>query len=381
MDATNSFQPDSGTGRIFNETLSEKVPSGFESSTLHSNHLTVDTQAGALRNAHADSPATAPRTPDRQPHAEPAKSQHFTLRTLPPWIRSVEAAADDGEEAQASDRLLPSEPNDARVAQHNYAPHITSRQEYSLWGERALFDGSRTPSQARESRWKTFSRTIQYPRGSEGEIKEVTPEWMNDNLGDYSGLWRGNLLEGDSPEYPLHNHGRREIWFKRFHSQLLRSPIVPLILRMTVWSFSLSALALGGSIQHMASKGDRSEGPSALMAIIVDAVALVYLLYITFDEYTSKPLGLRSPSAKARLILLDLFFIVFDSANLSLAFDSLSNVTGSCTEADINSKINPQNNAICGRQKALASVLLIALLGWLMTFALSVLRLVERVQR
>lgn len=110
------------------------------------------------------------------------------------------------------------------------------------------------------------------------------------------------------------------------------------------------------------------------MAIIVDAVALVYLVYITFDEYTSKPLGLRSPSSKARLILLDLFFIVFDSANLSLAFGSLSDVTGSCTVAEINQKLYPSNNAICVRQKALASVLLVALVAWLTTFAISVLR-------
>lgn len=207
----------------------------------------------------------------------------------------------------------------------------------------------------------------------------MTPEWMNDNIGDYEQPWRGQLLEGDSPEYPLHSNTRREIWFKRFHSTLLKSPLVPLILRLLVWCFSLSALALGGSIQHMAAKHNHPQGPSALMAIIVDAVALVYLVYITFDEYTSKPLGLRSPSAKARLILLDLFFIVFDSANLSLAFASLSDVTGSCTEAEVNQELYPPNNNICVRQKALASVLLVALVAWLLTFAISVLRLVERV--
>lgn len=110
------------------------------------------------------------------------------------------------------------------------------------------------------------------------------------------------------------------------------------------------------------------------MAIIVDAVALVYLVYITWDEYTSKPLGLRAPAAKARLILLDIVFIVFDSANLSLAFESLSSVTGACTRAEINSRIVPRNDLICDRQKALASVLLIALIAWLMTFSISVLR-------
>jgi len=124
----------------------------------------------------------------------------------------------------------------------------------------------------------------------------------------------------------------------------------------------------------MSSEYVHPQGPSALMAIIVDAVALVYLVYITFDEYTSKPLGLRSPSAKARLILLDIFFIVFDSANLSLAFESLSTVRGSCTFAEVNQEITPKNDAICDRQKALASVLLIALVAWLTTFAISVLR-------
>jgi hypothetical protein len=216
---------------------------------------------------------------------------------------------------------------------------------------------------------------IQYPREYVDESKEVTSDWLNDNHANYSEPWRGKLLNGDSPEHPLHiNTRRREVWIKRFQTSLLRSPMVPLILRLTVWCFSLFALALGGSIQHLSDKGHTDQGASALMAIIVDAVALVYLVYITFDEYTSKPLGLRSPSAKARLILLDLFFIVFDSANLSLAFNSLSEVTGSCTEAEVNQVFDPRNDHICVRQKALASVLLIALLAWLLTFCLSVLR-------
>lgn len=195
-------------------------------------------------------------------------------------------------------------------------------------------------------------------------------------MGEYSNPWRGTLLEGDSPEFPLHTKSgdRRGIWFKRLQVSLLRSPIVPLVFRLTVWCFSLSALALGGSIQHLSDKTNHRNGPSALMAIIVDAVALVYIIYITFDEYSSKPLGLRPPLAKARLILLDLFFIVFDSANLSLAFDSLHEVTGSCTESEVNQMVNPQNNSICTRQKALASVLLIALVAWLVTFSISVLR-------
>ncbi|OQE40844.1 hypothetical protein PENCOP_c005G01480 [Penicillium coprophilum] len=362
---------DGATGRVFGEKLADKIPTIPESSPLPG-QLSVDTHS-AVRNKTSDS--TLSRS-DGQTAEEIAHSQHSALRSLPAWIRSVDEPEDDGDEATATDRLLPSQPNGAFVAQHNHSPYASSKTNPNHTN--GLFEDE-SPFVNRESRWMTFSRTIQYPRETGREQQHVTPEWLNENHGDYLRPWRGKHLEGDSPEYPLHSGGRREIWFKRLKNTLLRSPMVPMILRMTVWSFSLSALALGGSIQHLADEGHRSQGPSALMAIIVDAVALVYLLYITFDEYTSKPLGLRSASAKARLLLLDIFFIVFDSANLSLAFFSLTEVTGACTEAEVNQRINPQNNHICVRQKALASVLLVALLAWLMTFSISVLRLVERV--
>ncbi|KAJ5826869.1 hypothetical protein N7447_003632 [Penicillium robsamsonii] len=363
---------DSASGRVFSEKLAEKIPTIPESSLP--NQLSIDTHS-AVRNKTSDS--TLSRT-DGQTAEEIAYSQHSALRSLPAWIRSVDEPEEDEDEATATDHLLPSQPNGAFVAQHNHSPYASSKTQPTRGINNGLFEDD-TPFVNRESRWMTFSRTIQYPREAGREEQQVTPEWLNENHGDYLQPWRGKHLEGDSPEYPLHSGGRRDIWIKRFKKTILRSPMVPMILRMTVWCFSLSALALGGSIQHMANEGRRSQGPSALMAIIVDAVALVYLLYITFDEYTSKPLGLRSASAKTRLLLLDIFFIVFDSANLSLAFFSLSEVTGACTEAEINQQLNPQNTGICVRQKALASVLLVALLAWLMTFSISVLRLVERV--
>jgi len=115
---------------------------------------------------------------------------------------------------------------------------------------------------------------------------------------------------------------------------------------------------------------------SPILAIVVDAIALLYLVYITHDEYTGKPLGLRSARAKMRLLFLDLFFIVFGSANLSLAFQAVTD-----------SKENPilqsgeQQVEVLRQQAALASVLLVALIAWMMTFAISVLRVVERVVR
>ena len=208
------------------------------------------------------------------------------------------------------------------------------------------------------------------------EKQAVTPEWLNENLGDYSRPWEGANGDADleKASQSMTFNRRRKLWVQRSRQRILRSPIVPLIIRLTVWFFSLIALALGGSIHHISVSYKRPQGPSAEMAIIVDAVALVYLVYITYDEYTGKPLGLRPARAKIRLVFLDLFFIVFAAANTSLAFASLTDVTGSCTESEVNQIYDPRNSKICGRQKALATILLLGLLSWLMTFAISVLR-------
>lgn len=105
------------------------------------------------------------------------------------------------------------------------------------------------------------------------------------------------------------------------------------------------------------------------MAIVVDVVAIPYILYVTWDEYTGKPLGLRSPKAKIRLVLLDLFFIIFESANLSLAFAALTDNDGSCTLAN-----NGHNDVLCRRINALCGILMVALIAWSMTFSVSIFR-------
>lgn len=270
-----------------------------------------------------------------------------------------------------SSRLLPSEPDDVRIAEHNNAPR--SKQRPIL--DRPCYGPLHEPG-ARESRWKNFARPTAYPRSPHFGDQLVSKEWLDENFGDYSQPWQGYTQPGDleSGSQTIDFNQRRKLWMENFQKTILRSPIVPLIIRLTVFIFSLMALALGRSIRYYVAKFRRPQGPSAEMAIIVDAVALVYLVYITWDEYTGKPLGLRAAKAKMRLIFLDLFFIVFDSANLGLAFEALSDPTGSCAFMGLKRSVDHKNNTICMRQKALASVLLIALIAWLMTFAISVLR-------
>ena len=216
------------------------------------------------------------------------------------------------------------------------------------------------------SRWTAFASSSAYPTISAQGGEIVSEEWLEQNGPDYSRPWLAGASDGDPEKDPAGLYrfrAKRRAWYIRAQRTVLRNPIVPMVIRMNVWSFSAVALALACSIHRITDKTDGSGNiASTNMAIVVDAVALVYLLYITYDEYSGKPLGLRPAKAKMRLIFLDLFFIVFDSANLSLAFESIE---GGCSV---------HLAGVCSLQRTLASVLLIALIAWLLTFSISVMR-------
>ena len=268
-------------------------------------------------------------------------------------------------------------PKPAVVAQHHHNPSLARKP---------LLDDADEPSDEAqpdnresalpESRWATFAKASAYPRENfTGE--KVAPEWINEHWGSYSQPWLANHTEDGDGEGGGRYHAfkrKREVWYKRSQYTILRNPFIPLVFRFVVFTFALIALGIGATIfvktRHLPAE-EYQGGPSAEMAVIVDAIALVYIGYITYDEYFSKPLGLRRARAKVRLILLDLFFIVFQTSNLSLAFESMSSETGACVTGPDNHNTLPD---ICARTRALAVVLLISLIAWLMTFSISVLR-------
>ncbi|KAI5779293.1 hypothetical protein EDC01DRAFT_671451 [Geopyxis carbonaria] len=266
--------------------------------------------------------------------------------------------------------------------------------------ERSIHDGQRettpvTPSHPSQhaNRWKDFVEfTGTYPPNT-SHSEKVDRNWLAEQ-GDLNTPWlnnhRGPEAEGDGAaddqEALFVSKKKRQIWYKRIHIILLNSPMVPLTFRAILWTFSLIALALAGSIFHLSRVYGFAQKPSTIMAIAVDAIALGYLIYITWDEYSGKPVGLRSPKAKIRLIMLDLLFIVFDSANLSLAFDTLYDVRWSCRSVSSSSDGWEQSSnstrtvdPICDRQRALAAFLFLALCAWVATFMVSIFRVVERV--
>lgn len=340
---------------------SQHPPDGFNEKRTE---LPIGSATGKFLASHGQeaSPDAVEKT-----IAEDRAAQRI-VRTVPAWVR--DADEDDVQWGRLAGLLPP--PEDATIAQHNHTPAMLkkSARPYSH-----ILNHGQQPT----SRWVTFARASAYPREPD-DCERVSYEWLNRNLGDYSTPWLAGLEDEDGDDTSSRYHAFRQkqkVWYKRSQDTILQNPLIPLAFRLTVFIFSAVALSLGGSIHHFSNLKGFEQGPSAEMAIIVDVIAMVYTVYITVDEYISKPLGLRSVRAKLRLIFLDLFFIVFEAANLALAFESLSQSGGACKKGTGSN--DKTNRGICDRQQALASVLLIALIAWLLTFAVSVLRLVERV--
>ncbi|KAK9448783.1 uncharacterized protein V1518DRAFT_418210 [Limtongia smithiae] len=189
---------------------------------------------------------------------------------------------------------------------------------------------------------------------------------------------------------------RRQLRKFNIRRALLNNQFVPLTLRLGIFILSVLALAMSSSIYHYtsiydtaqnlisdtsSSTADLSQQPSTIMAICVQSCALLYLCYITYDEYSGRPLGLRDARAKITLIMCDLLFIIFSSANLSLTFNTLYDAQFVCQSSDVSGTANSSafDSRICRRQKGLAAFLFLVLLMWVMTFTISILRVVERV--
>ena len=261
-----------------------------------------------------------------------------------------------------------------QIAQHNSTPALKPEQKQDRG---RLYDAQRDwvtptpslPTSESASRWRAFADASAYPAVSDNGGMLVDEAWLIRNGADYSQPWLAGSKEDNDMNGIKFWQSKRKAWYLRAQRTILRNPIIPLVFRFIVFFFSVVALSLAGSIYHRTNADPTlSNTASTDLAIVVDTIALVYLLYITYDEYTGAPLGLRSARAKMRLIFLDLIFVVFNSANLSLAYEGIHGHGNVCIIG------SPGQKSICQRQKGLASVLLIALLAWLLNFSTSVLR-------
>ncbi|SCU92611.1 LAMI_0E11254g1_1 [Lachancea mirantina] len=178
---------------------------------------------------------------------------------------------------------------------------------------------------------------------------------------------------------------KKQKWGPRLKRLLIDNQYLPLSFRMCIGILCVIALGLAIRIYQNSNSTVESidssipQQPSTIMAICVNSIALFYLLYISYDEFSGKPLGLRNPFDKLRLILLDLLFIIFSSANLALTFNTLYDSKWVCTAGSFKSEEIPKVEYICRKQRALASFLFVVLFMWVITFTVSIVRVVEKV--
>ncbi|KAL2352485.1 hypothetical protein BJ546DRAFT_211322 [Cryomyces antarcticus] len=325
--------------------------------------------------------------------ASAASSAERPVQPLPPWVKQV---SEDDE-----DLLLP--PPQARYPTHHGVPHQPDLKKPP--GKR--FDHLRTletpiittPFVESAPRLRAFIQASAPPEPKTQHY--ASPE----SEAAYRRWWEDFNQDVPRPSaHPLevaHNEKQQNdgVWLlswegwsrakKHAKHVLLKNPLMPLVLRLIVLTLTAAALGIGAnlftSVKSINSQRDNNERceqrSSSYMAIIVDAFAIPYLGYVTWDEYMSPPLGLRPVSAKLSLIFLDLVFVVFDTANMSLAIDALRDPLWACYADNpqfaiptVRGSTCPLQPGICGYQKGLSGVLFVALVAWLATFATSVFR-------
>ncbi|TEA20849.1 Regulator of phospholipase D SRF1 [Colletotrichum sidae] len=223
----------------------------------------------------------------------------------------------------------------------------------------------RPTTQGPPTAWRDFLQSSAYGHMENEESEVIDVEELDKLQPDFNKRYDEHAHR-DIESKTLKRKRSRTVW-KRIWSLILRHYLVPLTFRLTVMITSILALAIAARIYELenAKSGYSPERAQSIVAIAVDTVALPYIGYMLWDEYTGKPLGLRPAVQKIALILLDLFFIIFKSASTSLAFESLvfHNV-----EAGLVRRLS----------KALASFMLVGLLAWTMNFVVNVFRTVQR---
>ncbi|KAI1324151.1 hypothetical protein F5Y16DRAFT_381696 [Xylariaceae sp. FL0255] len=237
--------------------------------------------------------------------------------------------------------------------------------------------GYRAPNEDPYARWRDFVHSSSYGHNPAEQYEVLDPDVLDQQM---PGL---NLPVRE----PFHHQNsrtrrsRKRAWFMRLSSFVLRHPIAPLIFRLVVLITTISALALATTIFKRERNPtmlyhNAEETSQAIVTIIIDTVAIPYILYMTWDEYTGKPLGLRMPAQKVSLTLLDLVFIVLKSASTALAFEALIYHTGNGQAS--NATAARQELASLDLARGLAGLTLVGLIAWILNFTISVFRLAER---
>ncbi|UPK97399.1 hypothetical protein LCI18_008334 [Fusarium solani-melongenae] len=302
------------------------------------------------------------------------------LRLLHPPLRAVQpqhnSSPSDPQRRVSKDGFI--DPDDPLVGQgqgtRGKIPHILRYGRASMRGrkwdhlrsaEPVIVAGYKPAMTAQPSMaWTDFVHSSAWGRMPNEESKVVDMEAFRDLQPSFNDPARQpyNALEARISRRKKTLGPYKRLWYLA-----TRHSLAPLMFRLTVMVTSIIALSIAARIHKLedVDSSGTAEETQSVVAVAVDCVAIPYIGYMIWDEYTGKPLGLRSVVSKISLILLDLFFIIFKSASTALAFESLvyHNLT---------------DTAVRNLSKALAAFMLIGLMAWTMNFAINIFRTVER---
>ncbi|KAI1828458.1 hypothetical protein F4861DRAFT_487591 [Xylaria intraflava] len=237
--------------------------------------------------------------------------------------------------------------------------------------------GYRAPDEDPYHRWRDFINSSSYGQDPGDRYEVVDHDVLDQLMPGLDEPVRAPLYQNDTKV----QGSWKKTWFMRLGNFVLRHPIAPLIFRLIVLITTISALALTTVIyRRERDPSIPAENPpetsQAIVAITIDSVAIPYILYMTWDEYTSKPLGLRAPAQKISLTLLDLVFIVLKSASTALAFEALVYHTPDLNTTSLRDRA--QNLESINLARGLAALTLVGLIAWILNFTISVFRLAEK---
>lgn len=212
--------------------------------------------------------------------------------------------------------------------------------------------------------WKEFLKSSAQPRLPDDKSRIVDKETMEKMYPGWDRDMEAQLQDADS-KYAKKR--RTRTLSKRLLISIMRHPLSPFFFRMGVMVTSIVALGIAAKIFALESgiSDVGAERNQSIVAVAVDCVAIPYIAYMIWDEYTGKPLGLRSAMNKISLILLDLFFIIFKSASTALAFESFIYHT-------------VRQTVLVHSSMALAAFMLLGLISWTINFAINIFRTVKK---
>jgi len=344
----------------------------------------------------------------------PIKNASKLRATVPPWVELYDPLTHGEDDALLSSKSLPpnAPPPTARTESAKRTNHLKRRvskdgyvdwvdEKYDhvsklpvfmrkradkpgrRWDHLRTADpvimglGYRDPHEDPYARWRDFVQSSSYGR-NQGDESQIVP---------YEEL-QAQMPGLDQPVKSPYHHldpksakkSRKKTIIAKLRDFALRHPMAPLTFRLVVLTTTISALVVATQIfkrWHDPNIPTRNtaETSQAVVAIIIDAIAVPYILYMVYDEYTGKPLGLRRAAQKVGLSLLDVLFICFKAASSALAFEALVYHSGDVTGATPAGDAEKTNIRLA---RSLAALVTVGLISWVLNFTISVFRIAEQ---